>query len=124
MLANLRLQPIRIPAGWLVTYNCGLYEIDPDPVVVPEEDRCWVFKEDMLQMRHEATNRLLDIGWYPEGDLNGGAYGLVIHEGDFRGPELYRFTTQDRSTLVAELERLLLAEIRHGGFPGGPLVSQ
>ncbi len=62
----------------------------------------------MLQMRHEATNRLLDIGWYPEGNLAGGRYGLVVHEGDFRGPELHRFTTQDRSALVAEVERLLV----------------
>jgi hypothetical protein len=107
MLLQPRLQPLRIPAGWLVSYNNGLYEIDPDPAVVPEPERWWVFKQDMLQMRHEATNRLLDIGWYPEGDLAGGRYGLVIHEGDFRGPELHRFTTRDRLALVAEVERLL-----------------
>jgi hypothetical protein len=56
MLPDLRLQPLRIPAGWLVSYNNGLYEIDPDPAVVPEPDRWWVFKQDILQMRHEATN--------------------------------------------------------------------
>jgi hypothetical protein len=111
MSPDLRLQPLRIPAGWLVSYNNGLYEIDPDPVLVPESDRWWVFKEDMLQMRHEATNRLLDLGWYPEGDLSGGAYGLVVHEGDFRGPELHRFSTRDRSALVAEVERLLVAVV-------------
>lgn len=109
MLHDLQLQPLRIPAGWLVSYNNGLYEIDPDPAVVPEADRWWVFKQDMVQMRHEATNRLLDIGWYPEGDLAGGGYGLVVHEGDFRGPELHRFSTQDRAALVAEVERLLVA---------------
>jgi hypothetical protein len=109
MLPHPRLQPLRVPAGWLVSYNNGLYEIDPDPAVVPELDRWWVFKQDMLQMRHEATNRLLDIGWYPEGDLVSGGYGLVVHEGDFRGPELHRFATRDRLALVAEVERLLLA---------------
>ena len=109
MLPDLRLQPLRIPAGWLVSYNNGLYEIDPDPAVVPESDRWWVFKQDMVQMLHGATNRLLDIGWYPEGDLVIGSYGLVIHEGDFRGPELHSFMTQDRLALVAEVERLLVA---------------
>lgn len=69
MLPNLKLQPLRIPASWLVSYNNGLYEIDPDPAIVPESDRWWIFKEGMLQMRHDATNRLLDlpsmikVGW-------------------------------------------------------------
>lgn len=109
MLPNLKLQPLRIPAGWLVSYNNGLYEIDPDPAIVPESDRWWIFKEGMLQMRHDATNRLLDLGWYPEGDLAGGGYLLVIHECDFRGQELHRFTAQDRSAMVIEIERLLVA---------------
>jgi hypothetical protein len=108
-LSMLRLQPLRISTGWLVSYNNGLFDIDPDPTAVPERDRWWVFKQDMLQMRHEATNRMLDIGWYPEGDLTVGRYGLVIHEGDFLGPELHRFTTRDRAALVAEIERLLVA---------------
>lgn len=59
-----------------------------------------IFKQDMVQMWHEGTNRRLDIDWYPEGDVAGGRYGLVVHEGDFRGPELHRFTTRDRSALV------------------------
>ncbi|TAG01929.1 MAG: hypothetical protein EAZ43_10535 [Betaproteobacteria bacterium] len=105
----LRLQPLRIPTGWLVSYNDGLFDLDPDPAAVPEQDRWWVFKEDMLQMRHEATHRMLDVGWCPEGDLVAGRYRLVIHEGDFLGPELHRFTTRDRAALVAEIERLLVA---------------
>lgn len=109
MVPRPRLQPLRIPAGWFVSYNNGLYEIDPDQAEVPELERWWVFKQDMLQMRHEATNRLLDVGWYPEGDLVNGGYGLVVHEGDFHGPELHRFKTRDRLALVAEVERLLVA---------------
>jgi hypothetical protein len=109
MPLNLQLQPLRIPTGWLVSYNNGLYEIDPDPAIVPEPDQWWVFKQDMVQMWHEGTNRLLDIGWYPEGDLTNGSYRLVVHDGDFRGPEVHHFTTRNRSTLVAEIERLLVA---------------
>jgi hypothetical protein len=108
-LSMLRLQPSRIPTGWLVPYNNGLFDIDPDPTAVPERDRWWVFKQDMLQMRHEATNRMLDIGWCPEGDPTVGRYGLVIQESDFLGPEMHRFTTRDRAALVAEIERLLVA---------------
>jgi hypothetical protein len=90
-------------------YNNGLWEIDPDPALVPEDERWVIFKEDMLQMRHTRTNRLLDLGWYPEGELENGRYGLVLYEGDFRGRLIHEFKTRDRATLVAEIERLLLA---------------
>ncbi len=102
-----RLQPLRIPAGWRVEYNNGLWEIDPIPELIPPDDRWWIFKEDMLQMKHPHFDRLLDLGWYPEGDLAGGQYGLVVYEGDFTGTLLHEFTTRDRLALVAEIERLL-----------------
>lgn len=107
--AKVLLQPLRIPAGWAVEYNNGLYELDPCPEHVPEQDRWWLFKQDMLQLRHERRDRLLDLGWYPEGDLAQGHYGLVLHEGDFRGRLLHQSATRDRTALVAEIERLLQA---------------
>ena len=90
-------------------YNNGLYELDPSPEIVPEPDRWWLFKEDMLQLRHERRDRLLDLGWYPEGDLSQGRYGLVVYEGDFHGRLLHQSATRDRAALVAEIERLLQA---------------
>jgi hypothetical protein len=92
-----------------MAYNNGLYDIDPTPDAVLEADRWWVFKQDMLQMHHPATGRLLDLGWYPEGDLTAGRYGLVVHAGDFRGPRLHAFESRDRLALVAEIERVLEA---------------
>jgi fibronectin type 3 domain-containing protein len=106
---NVPLQPLRIPAGWLVEYNDGLYECDPLPERVAEDDRIFFFKEDMLQMKHLRRDRLLDLGWYPEGDLAAGAYKVVVYEGDFRGRLLHEFRTADRRTIVAEIERLLVA---------------
>lgn len=105
---SVRLQPLRIPAGWKVTYNNALYEIDPCLDLVPEDARWWVFKQDMLQIRYDYSSRLLDLGWYPEGDLTEGQYGLVLYEGDFTGRLIHRFRTNNRSELVAEIERILL----------------
>lgn len=107
--AGVRLQPLRVPAGWAVEYNNGLYELDPCPEHVPEKDRWWLFKADMLMMRHGRRDRLLDLGWYPEGDLVRGHYGLAVYEGDFRGRLLHESAVQDRPALVAEIERLLQA---------------
>lgn len=106
------LQPLRVPAGWLMAYNTALFELDPAPAVVPEQERWWLFKCDMLQMVHAGRNRLLDLGWSPEGDLVAGAYVLVVYEGDFRGRRLHEYRTRERASLVAEIERLLAAVTR------------
>ena len=100
-----RLQPLRIPSGWTVAFNDGLYAIDPDGI--GEDDGGTCFREDMLQMTHEHFNRVLDVGWYPSGDLSEGNYGLHVHEGDWHGRLLFELHTRDRARLVSEIERLL-----------------
>jgi len=103
------LQPLRVPAGWLVEYH-ALSELDPaDEQRVPEADRRLLFRQDLLQMGHGRRERVLDVGWYPEGDLEGGQYVLVLYDGDFRGRLAHEFSTRDRLALVAEIERLLQA---------------
>lgn len=107
-LTQIPLQPLRIPTGWLVAYNNGLFEIDPLPELFPDRIPWEIFKEDMLQMKNDMFDRLLDLGWYPEGDLVEGNYRLVIYEGDFRGRLIYQLITHDRLELVATIERLLV----------------
>src|ERR1700722_3170759 len=109
---DVRLHPLRIPTGWHVEYNNGLWELDPVADLIPVEERWWIFKQDMLQMVQPHFNRLLDVGWYPEGDLAEGRYRLVVYEGDFKGRLLQKFETRDRILLVAEIERLLAAVCR------------
>ena len=106
------LQPLRLSRGWRVAYNNALYEVDPDPNLIPENERWWVFKEDMLMLRHDAADRLIDVGWYPEGDLTNGAYGLVLHEGSHTGPQLETVTTRSRQHLVQVIERMADAVTR------------
>lgn len=101
---NIPLQPLRIPGGWLVKFNT-LDEVDPADV--PRENAWMWFKEDLFLAVHERQNRLVDVGWYPDGDVENGAYRLVVHVGDFRGEELHSFETRDRRVLVAEMERWL-----------------
>lgn len=101
------LQPLRVTQGWEVSYNCGLYEIDPLPEKIPESERWWLFKEDMLQMHHEDRNRMLDLGWCREGDLENGNYALVLYEGDFTGKLLYEKTCNNRLEIVSAIEKIL-----------------
>ena len=100
------LQPLRVSMGWVVEYNT-LREIDPDSPSLPADVRRQFFSQDLLQFRHPRYNRLVDIGWYPHGDLAAGDYGLVVYEGDFRGRLLHEFRSRSRMATVAELERVL-----------------
>ena len=106
---ELQLQPLRVTEGWRMDYNNGFYEIDVDPHLVPEDERWWIFKEDMLQMSHERFNRIIDIGFTPEGDFDEGAYNLVIHKGDFIHSRIDEFRTQDREKLITRIESWMAA---------------
>ncbi len=113
--SEIPLQPLRIPSGWRVTFNNGLYEIDPLPELWPDESHWWLFKQDMLAMSNEHFDRILDVGWCPEGDLVNGYYHLVIYAGDFLGELLYELKTRDRLELVATIEQKI-ALISQGKF--------
>ncbi|MDB5335266.1 MAG: hypothetical protein JWN70_885 [Planctomycetaceae bacterium] len=103
-----RLQPLRIPSGWNVSFNDGFYNVDPPSDIIDPADPRWsVFKEDMLQLIHPRFDRLLDVGWYPEGDLANGKYVLRLFEGDFHGRLLRSLETRNRLHLVYEIEYLL-----------------
>ncbi len=97
-------QPLRIPAGWTVSYN-QFYELDATREHVEEVPS--FLKEDMLQMRHEQRNRLLDLGFTPENDWEEGKFRLVLYEGDFGGTLLYEFDSRDKEKVADKINELL-----------------
>lgn len=100
-------QPLRIPAGWVVEYN-QLFELDPSSEL--DSDRASAFfKQDLLQLTNPRLDWLVDVGWYPDGDMTEGAFRLVVQQGDFRGERLHEFHTSSRRELVLEMERVLHA---------------
>src|SRR4051812_626805 len=95
------LQPLRIPAGWVVEYN-DLREADPSPQSIDAS----LLREDLLQLKHPGTGVLVDVGWY--GDAESGEFAIFVQAGDFRGERLHESRSRDRLVVVAEVERLLL----------------
>jgi hypothetical protein len=61
----MNLQPLRIEAGWQVTYN-QLYEVDP---TVGNEH--YFEGSSLLMLKNKARLKLIDVQWRPERDLNG-----------------------------------------------------
>ena len=95
------LQPLRIPAGWIVEYN-DFREVDPSGGSAGSD---WL-REDLLQLKYPAAGILIDVGWYEEGDS--GEFAVYVKEDDFDGKCLGEFRSRDRQHVVAEVERLLL----------------
>ncbi|MCY7759486.1 hypothetical protein P8833_17880 [Bacillus inaquosorum] len=76
---------LRIPAGWTVDY---ISLKDTDPKTLEASDDAWLFdfNQDLLHISHKTKNLLLDVGWYPEGDLTG-CYGIeLIKNEDWENP--------------------------------------
>ena len=71
MNKELKLVPLSIPAGWEVNQN-HFYM-----TTIEEADGGYPFYEDILQMNCKNLRLTLDLGWYPEGEVNG-AYRLVL----------------------------------------------
>lgn len=110
----MKLQPLRIEAGWQVSYN-QLYEIDPVPGL-----ENYFEGSSLLVLRNDARLKLIDVEWRPERDLNG-EYRLTVlnfvenynaktndydHNPIWEHPFL-AFNTRSRSDLVEKLEELM-----------------
>jgi hypothetical protein len=94
------LQPLRIPAGWVVVLNL-FNELDPTPAAL--------LYEDLLRLANPGTNRLVDVGWYgPRPPDPAGTFAVCVHEGGLPGRSLAEFLSRDRLEVVAEVERLLV----------------
>jgi hypothetical protein len=71
---SILLQALRIPSGWLIRYN-QFYEVDCND---EQEENNWMwFSEDLLQLVNEHWRRLLDLGWYPDGDIVNGLFRIM-----------------------------------------------
>lgn len=103
---NVPLQALRIPAGWTICYNT-FHDVAATPESV--QNSSTFLTEDLLQLRHEQSDRLLDLGWTPEGNFEDGAFHLQVYETDFQGKQIYALRSPDKDLIVAEIERLCRA---------------
>lgn len=110
----MNLQPLKIPAGWLVDWNL-LTETDPTENSIHE-----FTGSSLLLISSHTRLKAIDVSWRPEGDING-AYQLQVicllpkfnsktntldYEGIWENPEL-EFSTKNRLELVDKLNYLL-----------------
>lgn len=110
----MNLQPLRIEAGWQVTYN-QLYEVDP---VIGNES--YFEGSSLLMLQNDLRLQLIDVQWRPEQDLNGRYELQVLNFVEHFNPKtnsfdidpnweepFFTFTATSRLTLVDKLEDLM-----------------
>jgi len=101
------LQPLRIPTGWKVNWNM-FDETDPNDFIEEDTILRWNFTEDLLQLQRD--NNTVDLGWYPEGKIDGNYLLVLIKEDNWAKP-LFSFESKDKAAIIQEIEKLLLRDV-------------
>lgn len=99
-MKKFELQPLRISTGWFVSYNM-FSEYDPD---IDDEDDSDELCEDMLQLKN--NNLLIDLGWYPAGDIKG-SYKLFLVDTTEKYPfetPLEVFSSKSKKEIIHMIE--------------------
>lgn len=74
------LQTLRIQAGWRIEYN-NFTEYDME---IHGEADSHELCEDLLRLSYENEKLIIDLGWYPNGDVDGSYLLLFV-----KNPAIY-----------------------------------
>ena len=105
------LMPLRIPGGWLVVKNAFL-DVSPE-IVNGRISPPGVFVQDILSIERRIAGQpppsdrhfIIDLGWYPDEDPNGG-FRLAVLLSNWDNV-LKSIESRDREIIRSTLERWL-----------------
>ena len=82
--------------------NCNTFNIDFD---VPFETQVDELNEDLVQVEYNG-NYIVDIGWYPEGDVNGRIIIQLIHNHEWDNP-IVKEESFDRESFLKSVNSIM-----------------
>lgn len=101
-----------VPPPWKITYNT-LGNLEPSDVdLAPDRDTVFAhwFTQDLMQITNEKAEKLIDVGWYPDGEAKGEFKIEVIKrigEDDFDWSNpLLQFRTRSLANLLKKIEAI------------------
>ena len=100
-----QLQPLRIPKGFKVEWN-AFYDYDPSQDFDSQQHETYL-REDLLQLKYEAEELVIDLGWYGEPQAKEGYFQLLLLRGLHWDQPLVRITSKSLKEITAKLESLL-----------------
>ncbi|WNS44693.1 hypothetical protein [Paenibacillus sp. MMS20-IR301] len=117
----LQLVPLRIPTGWTVKWNI-FTEVSTEDFTDEEHVHWMEYSEDLLLLVNNNNNKILDLGWYPEGKPQGQYTLLLIDQYDDIEQQtaawdtpLVKFKTRDIDEVKLKIEKVLL-QVNSGDF--------
>lgn len=112
-LQDIKLQELRIPTGWTVTWN-QLYDIEPGTNIkvegLPDGDVWELFIQDLLQLKYVNRNFVLDVGWVPEASPEG-SYQLTLVANENWNDPIVVYQCRNKDEIVEQINLLLLEVI-------------
>lgn len=79
------------------------FNLDPDKSLAEQSD---LLLEDLLQISYLDDKYVIDVGWYPEFDVNGNFIIYVIKKLNWEDP-LYKVKCNDIQELIKNLQFLI-----------------
>jgi hypothetical protein len=107
-----KLVPLRIPSGWRVVWN-DFTEAEPEQFTDARDEIRWEFKEDLMLLEHDRTNKRVDLGWYPEFKVEGEYFlrlvstNLNLDSHSNHGDVIKEFRSKSRTEIERKIEQFL-----------------
>ncbi|MGX7666722.1 hypothetical protein [Flavobacterium pedocola] len=100
------LQKLTVPDNYKVVQNV-FFTYDPETDYSENENLLYL-SEDLLQLKNEKLNLIIDLGWYGEIYSNKGTFKLyVIENQDWENPVITE-ASKSQKIITEKLEKLLL----------------
>ena len=100
-----KLQPLRISSNWSIEFNKFL-NINPKKILKKNKLWKYYFTEDILLLKNQNKNLLIDLGWYPSSNPKGKFILLVIKNNNWEKPIL-KFSSRNKNKIVKKIEKLI-----------------
>jgi hypothetical protein len=114
---DLQLQALQVPNGWRVQWN-QFFDIEPGAAVeiegLPENDPWELFPQDLLQLKYDNGNLIIDLGWLPEADPDGQYILTLVEDENWTQPtSVYESKTKEE---IVKHINLLMKKISSGSL--------
>ena len=96
------LQPLRIQSGWKVEFN-SFTEYD---LLLHDKNVAFDYlSEDLLQLHFSRNNveLLIDLGWYPSGDIDGNYKLVMLKDFNWEFP-IEKLITKSKNDVIYQIE--------------------
>ena len=91
-----------LPEGWKININ-NLFKIE----IEKNDDKIWdKFSEDMFNMVNSEKKLIIDVGWYPQFDVNG-HFGLIVIKDNVWLKPIDTLVTRDINEIINKINAII-----------------